>query len=53
MSSERTTRYAIEVRDAKGGPLILTAVNWPDAERNVAVMAILQLIHRHRAVDEP
>jgi hypothetical protein len=37
MPRKRTGRYVIELRDAKGTPILLTAADWTDTERNVAM----------------
>lgn len=42
MPKQGTSRYTIEVRDAKGQRLIFTAVDWPDDERDEALRLILR-----------
>jgi hypothetical protein len=43
---KRTSRYVIELRDAKGTPILLTAADWTDTERNVAMRVIMRLVGR-------
>ena len=44
MPRESTARYVIEIRDATGVSLLLTAAEWTDSERKVAMSAILRLV---------
>jgi hypothetical protein len=41
---DRTGRYVVEIRDATGASLMLTAAEWTDSERKVAMSAILRLV---------
>ena len=40
MPKERSARYVVEIRDATGVSLLLTAAEWTDSERKVAISAI-------------
>ena len=44
MLKERSARYVVEIRDATGVSLMLTAAEWTDSERKVAMSAILRLV---------
>jgi hypothetical protein len=44
MPKESTARYVVEIRDAAGVSLLLTAAEWTDSERKVAMSAILRLV---------
>ena len=44
MPKERSARYVVEIRDATGVSLLLTAAEWTDSERKVAISAILRLV---------
>jgi hypothetical protein len=44
MPKESTARYVVEIRDATGVSLLLTAAEWTDSERKVAMSAILRLV---------
>jgi hypothetical protein len=41
---KRAARYVVEIRDATGVSLLLTAAEWTDSERKVAMSAILRLV---------
>ena len=44
MPNERTARYVVEIRDAKGASVLLTGAAWTDSERDLAVSAVLRLV---------
>jgi hypothetical protein len=44
MPKERSARYVVEIPDATGVSLLLTAAEWTESERKVATSAILRLI---------
>lgn len=44
MPNERTSRYVVEIRDAKGASVLLTGAAWTDSERDLAMSAVLRLV---------
>jgi hypothetical protein len=46
---ERTSRYLVEIRDATGASLLLTAAEWTASESDMATIAILRLVGHKRA----
>jgi hypothetical protein len=49
---KRISRYVIELRDAKGTPILVTAADWTDTERNVAMRVIMRLVGRATDIPE-
>jgi hypothetical protein len=43
MPKPRTHRYSIEIKDAKGQPVLFTAADWNKYDLRVAVARILRL----------
>jgi hypothetical protein len=52
MPKERSARYVVEIRDAKGASLLLTGADWTDTERNVAMRVIMRLVGRATDIPE-
>ena len=52
MPRKRTGRYVIELRDAKGTTIMLSAAEWTDIERNVAMRVIMRLVGRAADIPE-
>jgi hypothetical protein len=52
MPKERSSRYVVEIRDAKGASILLTGTDWTDTERNVAMRVIMRLVGRAADIPE-
>jgi hypothetical protein len=53
MPKQGINRYTIEVRDAQGRQLILTAIDWTDDERDEAFRLILRVAGVKPPVEGP
>jgi hypothetical protein len=43
-TKKRSAGYVVEIRDAAGVSLLLTRADWTDAERDLAITAVLRLV---------